>query len=85
VTDGFGAVARPIDDCVCWLTYFENTTWANLPGGVWRMSTSLGRALCNFVEANGRSYEPEPVKGSGLNLWDWRPTLLFGLVTWTAA
>ncbi|GAG46571.1 unnamed protein product [marine sediment metagenome] len=34
---------------------------------------------------NGKSYEPEPVKGSGLNIWDWRPTLLFGLVAWTAA
>jgi hypothetical protein len=35
--------------------------------------------------SNGKSYEPEPVKGSGLSIWDWRPTLLFGLVARTAA
>jgi len=41
--------------------------------------------MTTLEAANGKSYEPEPVKGSGLNIWDWRPTLLFGLVAWTAA
>lgn len=35
--------------------------------------------------SNGKSYEPEPVKGSGMKNMGWRPTLLFGLVAWTAA
>ena len=33
----------------------------------------------------GKSYEPEPVKGSGMKNMGWRPTLLFGLVAWIAA
>ena len=45
----------------------------------------LGPRTSFTPSPNGRSHQPEPVKGSGRDVWDWRPTLLSELVSWTAA